>query len=115
MIAGAELNFLKMILIFTMLFGYFFENVSKAAVLSSEINIHAIVDSSDFDNHCSNHNSDCDSTETECHVCHSAHSVYIGATIVIVDFFKLEHVPLLKKSELYYFSYLSTLLRPPIS
>lgn len=109
------MNFLKMVLIFTMLLGFVFEKTSYADALALGAGSDFSVSSSDLSNHCSSHDTDCDSNGTECNICHSAHCVYIETAFVSVHFLEINQVPLLKEPRLYYFSYLSILLRPPIS
>lgn len=98
-----------------MLFGCFFENSSYVDLLSTKSSFYTSINQSDLDNHCSSHSNDCDSNETECNICHSAHCVYIGTPSISANFVKISHEPLLKEPKLYYFSYISILLRPPIS
>lgn len=109
------MNFLKMVLVFTMLLACVFEKTSYADALPLGTSSDFSINSSDLSNHCSSHDSDCSSTDTECNICHSTHCVYIEKAFVSVHFLEINQVPLLKELKLYYFSYLSILLRPPIS
>lgn len=98
-----------------MLFGCFFENSSHGNLLSKKMDFGNSINNSDLVNHCSSHNSDCSATETECNICHSAHCVYIATPGIHVSFIKANPIVSLKAPQSYYFSYLSVLLRPPIS
>lgn len=92
-----------------------FEKTSYADVLYLGATSDFSISSSDLNNHCSSHDMDCNSTEAECNICPSTHCVYIETSHILVNFLETNQTLLLKVPKLYYFSYLSILLRPPIS
>lgn len=109
------MNLIKIVLIFTMLIGYFFEKSSYGTVLSFSVKSQIALNQSAAENHCSSHSNNCDSNDTECNVCHSFHSGYIATPLISVKFIEAVHTLLLKDPKSYYFTFSSILLRPPIS
>lgn len=98
-----------------MLFGCILEKPAVGVLLSSRSLNHASITQADAVNHCSSHNNDCNSSETECNVCHSAHCFYVPSPLLLVSFVKADQAISLKEPKSYQFSYSTVLLRPPIS
>lgn len=109
------MNFIKFLLLFTLLFGSFLEKDSFGSVSSSTKNSTIASQQSDVGNNCASHSNNCDSSDTECHVCHSFHCGYVATSFVSVKFIETVNTSLLMDLTPYYYNYSSILLRPPIS